>query len=288
MNIPKFKAENECMKYDQLLHYSNIETLRIMLDERTLKCNSLKNVNDLLERQRKGIEEQADATYVSCFSHCQYETVPFWYLYGGSECSNKVLLRFNNVAKSFGNAIKDDWAFTGDKKCIFYNPKDLFSKEIGGISYDLKNDSCIESSQTILAVRLFDVKYVHPDNEVLTKNYKTNEKMTFAENEVELPAEVNDVRTIGKYKTIHWKYEAETRIQCILRHGKGPCLEHILLRLKDDFFRDMVIVSNPWASDAFLRGIKTVLEHSNLPKEIKETITVQRSELDGQIVGCNR
>ncbi|MDD2620836.1 MAG: hypothetical protein PHC92_09245 [Syntrophomonadaceae bacterium] len=67
MNMPQFKAGVNCLEYEQLLHYTSVDVLKIMLNNRTLKCNSLKNVNDRLECQRKGIENLTDASYVSCF-----------------------------------------------------------------------------------------------------------------------------------------------------------------------------------------------------------------------------
>jgi hypothetical protein len=102
MNSTQFKASNTCMNYEQLLHYTSFEVLKIILNSQTLKCNNLKNLNDRLEPNRKGIENYAGAFYVSCFSHNQNETVPFWYMYGGTSPNNrKVLLRFKNFAYVF-------------------------------------------------------------------------------------------------------------------------------------------------------------------------------------------
>lgn len=92
MNLPRFKASDDCMAYEQLLHYTNFDVLKIILSNRTLKCNSLKNVNDQLERKRKGIEKLIDTFYVSCFCHNQCEIVPFWFMYGGDAPDNKKVL----------------------------------------------------------------------------------------------------------------------------------------------------------------------------------------------------
>ena len=286
MNMLQFKASDMCLEYEQLLHYTSVDVLKIMLNNRTLKCNSLKNVNDRLERQRKGIENLTDASYVSCFCHYQYEIVPFWFMYGGSTSdSKKVLLRFKNFAKNFDNVIESDWAITGDDKCIYFDPKKLFTFNSGGLSFCPTNDPHVEYRQTIKTVRLFDVDYLLPDDEAFMKEYETQGSVSFGEGQDALPTAIKDARSIGKQKTIHWEYEAETRIQCMMNPLESSYFEYILLRLKDDVFSDMVIVANPWASDDFILTINAALNESTLSEDIKKTIKVQRSELDGQIVG---
>lgn len=285
-DFSKFKASDDCKTHDQLLHYTSFDVLKIMLNSRTLKCNSLKNVNDRLEREREGIEDLIDASYVSCFCHYQYEIVPFWFMYGGSVLdSKKVLLRFKNFANFLENVIESDWAFTGENKIIYFNPQKLFEVNIGGISCYPIDNPLIEKRQTIKTVRLFDIEYLLPDHEAFSKKYKIQGNVSFDEGQSLLPAIINDARSIGKHKTIHWEYEAETRIQCKMNPFEKCYFDYILLRLKDDIYRDMGIIANPWASDDFISDIKTALLESTLPRRIKETIIIKRSELDGQIVG---
>lgn len=289
MNMSQFKACNKCMGYEQLLHYTSINVLKIMLNERTLKCNSLKNVNDRMERKRIGIEDLADTFYVSCFCHYQYEIVPFWFMYGsGVPDDEKVLLRFGNFATNFNNVIENDWAITGDGKRIYFDPRKLFICSSSGFSSLPINDLHAENRQTIKTVRLFDIDYLPPDDEAFIKNYKTQGGVSFGEGQDVLPVAIKDARSIGKQKTIHWEYEAETRIGCMLNSSGDFYFGYILLRLRDVVFKDMVIVANPWASDDFISTIKTVLSESSLSRDIKKTIVVRRSELDGQIVGRDR
>lgn len=286
MDLPRFKASDDCMSYEQLLHYTNFDVLKLMLINRTLKSNSLKHVNDRLERQRKGIEDMTDAFYVSCFCHNQYEIVPFWFMYGGSalDC-NKILLRFKNFAGNFENAIESDWAFTSENKIIYFDQKNLFAVNTGNVYCCPIDDPLVESRQTIKNVRLFDVEYLLPNDGAFSKEYKTQGNVSFVESHSSIPAAISDLRLVGKQKKINWKYEDETRIQCILDPIGSYFFDFILLRLKDELFRDLVIVANPWASDSFIADISKTLHESTLPKDIKNTIIIQRSELDGQIVG---
>jgi len=269
----------------QILHYTSIDVLKIMFNKRTLKCNSLKNVNDQLERKRNGIENLTDTFYVSCFCHYQYEVVPFWFMYGGnSPDERKVFLRFKNFAKDFNNAIEDDWAITGDNKIIYFDHKNLFSVNTDEYSCCPINASDIENRQIIDEVRMFNVEYLPPDNEVFLKNYKTQGTISFGERQDLFPTAISDARSVGKQKTIHWKYEEETRIQCRLSPMDVFYFEYILLRLKEEVFRDMIIVVNPWTTDEFISEVKAILKKSNLPEKIINSISVNKSELDGQIV----
>lgn len=284
MNIPQFSACDSSLDHEQLLHYTSIDVLKIMLKDRTLKCSSLKNVNDLLEWQRKGIENVTKATYIASFCHNKYEITYFWFQYGRSASDNrKVLLRFNNFAKYFDNAIENDWARTENGKFIFFDPKKLLRFNAGGLCFGSINSPDVECRQTIKTVKLFDVDYLLPDDEAFRKNYETQGSVSFGEGQNLLPAAIRDARSIGKHKTIQWEAEAETRIQCMMSPVDDFYFDYMLLRLKDEVFRDLVIVANPWASDKFIIDINTALSESTLPNSIKETIMVQRSELDGQI-----
>lgn len=72
--------------------------------------------------------------------------------------------------------------------------------------------------------------------------------------------------------------------EAFIKEYETHYFEYILIRLKDDVFRDMLIVANPWVSDDLMLEIYTALNESTLSEDIKKTIIVQRSELDGQIV----
>lgn len=121
----------------------------------------------------------------------------------------------------------------------------------GGIHTCLVDDPNIEVRQTIDIVRLFDIEYLSPNDDIFKKEYRKDycEPIKYSE---------LDIRPFGKHKTIHWAYEAETRIYCRLDPPHLCNFDHILLRLKDDIFKGLVIVSNPWASDNFISEIKAV------------------------------
>lgn len=159
-----------------------------------------------------------------------------------------------------------------------------FAVNTGGISFSPILNPNVENRQTIETIRLFDIEYLLPDDEAFLKEYKTPCNVSFGEGQSALSTTISDARSIGKQKTIHWKYELETRLQCRMSQMDKCFFEYLLLRLKDDVFRDMVIVANPWASANFISDIKLALDASTLPRDIIDTIVVKRSELDGLII----
>ena len=78
-------------KYGNLLHYSNFNSLRMIMNNKTLRFSNLNILNDKYEAKRKGIEQFAKGVFVACFCHEQHEIVPFWYTYGGDVKQDKLL-----------------------------------------------------------------------------------------------------------------------------------------------------------------------------------------------------
>jgi len=63
-----------------------------------------------------------------------------------------------------------------------------------------------------------------------------------------------------------------------------PLYKTLFLNLKADFFRDTKIILNPWCDLEFEDGIRNYIKNIDLPQEIKESISISRSELDGLLI----
>ena len=283
-DFPRFKVDEKSKEYEELLHYTNLDVLGIILRDKTLKLNSIKNLNDRLEQKRKGIERFTPNFYVSSFCHYPHEIVPFWFMYGGNRNKEKILLRFKNFANTFENTFFDDWAITSEGKILYFDVRNLFHDGGSGISINPKKDPTIESRQTVSKVRMFDIIYKPASDEVFLNSYRKSSEISFDDGKSFISLPMQDLRTVGKYKTVNWEYEAETRVQCMMNILDNCFFDFLLLRFKDEAFRDLNIVANPWASDEFIQEIEEKVKTSDLPKKIKDTIRVVRSELDGQII----
>ena len=62
-------------------HYTNIETLALILSSRKLRFNRLDRVDDIREAQKhKGIDF-GKYFFVSCWTYDQNESIPQWHMY---------------------------------------------------------------------------------------------------------------------------------------------------------------------------------------------------------------
>lgn len=64
-----------------LYHYTNIDTLLLILKNKTLAFNSLQNVDDLEEANSEDIEQIGKICYVSCWTNDASESIPMWNMY---------------------------------------------------------------------------------------------------------------------------------------------------------------------------------------------------------------
>lgn len=67
------------MRY--LYHYTSLDTLALILKNRTLCFNNLMNVDDMEEAQSEDMGEFGKFVYVSCWTEDSEESIPLWNLY---------------------------------------------------------------------------------------------------------------------------------------------------------------------------------------------------------------
>ena len=208
--------------HKKLLHYCNMSSLKDMLNDKTLKCNNLSNVNDVFEHKRIGIEEYSMNCFVSCFCNYQQEIVPFWLNYGGEDRKQKVLLKFNNYSNDIYNKIYTDYFLTEQKRKmkIFLDSKKSYS--LDDIVGEIKENSEYDASNFLTLIKIKDVDYRPKSDPVFNKTYFPADDPPFIVNAKGIDGEdlgqvpFADISSLGCYKTNHWEYEKETRIICQL------------------------------------------------------------------------
>ena len=76
--------EGKYKSYPKYLYqYTTIETLALILKNKTIRFNSLKNVDDLEEMQSKDIKNYGKFTFVSCWTNDEKENLALWNMYAG-------------------------------------------------------------------------------------------------------------------------------------------------------------------------------------------------------------
>lgn len=246
------------ISHEKLLHYCSFDTLQKILKNKTLKLSNLENLNDKHEKKRKGIEPFAKKTFVACFSNCQHEVVPFWYNYGGNQNKDKVLLRIKNFAGKF-------------EKCFNIN------SFIDGNTYKRK-----PFDLNIWAIQTIDIEYLPSNHDDLNRSYSAPAALRSNSTSLIVSTGVlHDTTLLGHQKSAHWDYEKETRIVCTMGAHHKISFESMYLMLDDCFFKDMEIILNPWCDDGFASKVSDYIKQVSLPEEIRGTINISKSELDG-------
>ena len=63
---------------EYLYHYTNIETLALILKNRTIRFNSLDKMDDLQEQQTADIKNIGQFCYISSWTDDSTESIPMW------------------------------------------------------------------------------------------------------------------------------------------------------------------------------------------------------------------
>lgn len=92
---------------DYLYHYTNIETLALILKNRTIRFNSLDKMDDLQEKDVSDLKEAAKLVYVSSWTELKNENIPMWKMYASLNEGVRIklpsdpFLRYTNGPESF-------------------------------------------------------------------------------------------------------------------------------------------------------------------------------------------
>lgn len=62
-------------------HYTNIETLALILEDRTIRFNRLDRVDDISESKAFGKYDFGKFLFVCCWTDSNIESIPLWHMY---------------------------------------------------------------------------------------------------------------------------------------------------------------------------------------------------------------
>ena len=96
---------------EYLYHYTNIETLALILKNRTIRFNSLDKMDDLQEQQTADIKNIGQFCYISSWTEDDTESIPMWNMYASLNLGVRIKLRknpfkiYNNTAEALSKVI---------------------------------------------------------------------------------------------------------------------------------------------------------------------------------------
>lgn len=181
---------------EYLYHYTNIDTLGLILKNKTFRFNSLENVDDGEEMETEDFGNLGRFCYVSCWTDEEKESVPMWKQYTVPEKGVRLKLPKNifDEVKNIGLSKEQLSLLNTDSESI--NVYEELPYTNGVAEYERENIVTFMPR----VVELFPVTYTKDKTLLHYSVYNEND------NGVRL-----ETKLIGKFKSIDWKYQAEWR-----------------------------------------------------------------------------
>lgn len=275
-------------------HYTNIESLAMILSTKKIRFNRLDRVDDLEEGR---IEVQdvplGKYTYVSCWTEDKEESIPLWKMY----TDNGIGVRISLPKDMF-----KDYMFIGGISGIKVSdimqfidpsfPKVLF--KIPGSEYKEKNYFVVPIESNRPTTFYQKIQYV---DDVISKTKEQAEKIRSEEIAYNM-----DAGKIGIFKHERWRFENESRFiiriiptdgeislfratECFAKVKEAfdakmePHFDTYDLPLKDDIFDELEITLSP-SITAGQRVLIKALKNQYAPKaKIRESALAQSVKL---------
>lgn len=268
-----------------LYHYTNIESLALILKNKTIRFSPLNKMDDLQEAESSDVHNIGQIIYVSSWTNDDEESIPMWNMYTSLTSGIRLKLpampfkmyenRADDLARALSAHVNDNT--DGNPLMSVIPLTEMIQKKF----------YCIEALNTGF---LYDVKYTSDEEKLLPhiKNV-TGDQLSIA------------IDKIGKYKNIKWAFQKEWRYRITLfpfdfkqrvdlmnqsftlmvnRLANGldvQPLPYYDMKLDDKAFESMEITTSPKISDGNNTILKALIDKYN-PNAI-----VNRSSLVGMI-----
>lgn len=103
---------------DYLYHYTSIESLALILKNRTIRLNPLDKMDDLQEQKTADVENLGKFVFVSSWTDDETESIPMWQMYTNPSAGVRIKMRKNpfawhtttgeNLSKILGTTLNED------------------------------------------------------------------------------------------------------------------------------------------------------------------------------------
>lgn len=186
-------------KYPPYLYqYTTIETLALILKNRTIKFNSLENVDDMEEVQTNDVNNYGKFIFTSCWTDAEEENLALWNMYAG---------------KSHGIRIKLP------THCFIDNSEQVI-KQIGNKNLDVSirssesfdTDTNVQTKYNPFFANFYHLlKVSYTDDESKIKQNLIKEETYYNENNEKIIEKYFSDREIGEFKRKYWLFQREWR-----------------------------------------------------------------------------
>lgn len=264
---------------EYLYHYTSIETLALILKNRTIRFNSLDKMDDLQEKETADIKNIGQFFYISSWTEDATESIPMWNMYASLNSGIRIKLR-KNPFKVYENTAVD------------------LSHVIHASVTDNSNGKPLLS--IIPLTEMFEKGFIAPQamaRDLLRKVEYTDDKdklypKMLAENDNHFTIAMGE---LGRYKNLHWSFQSEWRyilnilpvdlnqpVESSIRDfqlvankmrwgiAKQP-FPHYDMIIADDAFADMEITLSPRISAGNRIVVQSLVEKYNPSAILRES-----------------
>lgn len=260
-----------------LYHYTNIDSLALILKNKTIRLNSLDKMDDLQEQMSQDKQNFGKFIFVSSWTDDETESIPMWRMYTPKQRGVRIKLPTNpfveyqataqEIEKTFGIPVLADKNTPAPFKTIVPF-EELFSGDFSIANYGIGN-------------QLIKVEYVDEENLL-------NPTLVENKSDGSIGIALGD---LGKYKNKYWKFQREWRYKLMfypasvkkmaVEHFKGQNIEiatlfqniikgqatlpfnHYDLSVKKESFEDMTIMLAPDISDSSKTFVELLVKEFN-------------------------
>ena len=274
---------------DFIHHYTDIDTLALILKHRTIRFNRLDNVDDLTETTSFIKLNLAEFFFISCWTYDTNESIPLWNMY----TKNMAGVRMSLPRDFF-------------KYSPLVMPKHYQQYQNGNINSPVPFDKMFTNKYMILP-NFIDPR--HFSREVIySKDYQTKKNNSINVNvstQGIFDCKIKDPTGIAAYKSPDWEFQKEYRyvlfifpslplppsgpfskqfadtipnfIAQKLHKGEGPPIEYIDIDIDKDILNNIHITTGPLCTEGDILIVESLLS------KYTSSGILKRSKLEGTI-----
>lgn len=244
----------EKLQPERLYHYTTVESLALILKNKTLRLNPLNKMDDLQEAQSDTVQNYGQCVFVSSWTDMKEESIPMWKMYSSMDAGVRISMApdpfqiFDLTTNSFRDPTDEEWQNRQMSKAFY---------PVIDIPESVKHYICPNS---ILGKQLCEVEYTDDPSKLVP----SIEQIEGGKCHV-------DIGKMGRYKHKQWSFQREYRyklittpfslpvsidawnlvVSAMVQYGgmKSP-VDYIDLHLAENKLSDMVITTSPCISEA--------------------------------------
>ena len=199
----------------RIFHYTNIETLALILKNRTIRFSRLDTVDDPIEYGFiMDNHNPAKYTYVSCWTKNNKEVIPQWIIYGNHRHGVRISME-NDIFKIHEES---------GKRYLLPN-SELTTKDY--ITTPILSDDKL----------FYDIEYVQDPKSYITNIFKN----------IDEERKGIDMKYIGLYKGLDWTFQKE----CRFRLFAFPKNKHLSFAIENNIYPNERFIDVPIQESAF-------------------------------------